>query len=104
MSVLATSDDAVSAGCRTHTSTFIDGRSVFQNGSVIALRGSFQAHGSCPSNCTRIDFASAVISGAGRSVKGGANHVPPLAASNRSLSWTNLRFSQNPSALLALAG
>ena len=102
--MLAASEAAVSAGCRTQTSTFIDGRSVFQNGSVIALRGSFQPHGSCPSNCATIDFASAVISGVGRSVAGGANQVPPLAASSRSLSRTNRRFSQKPSVLLMLAG
>src|SRR6184192_4141563 len=62
MSVLARSDDAVSAGCRTQTSTFIDGSTRFQNESVSALRGSFQTHGSSPSNCAMIDCASVVRS------------------------------------------
>src|SRR5690242_19611347 len=103
-SVLATSEAAVSAGCRTQTSTFIDGTSVFQNGSVTALRGSFHAHGSRPSNCATIACASAVIFGVARNVAGGANHVPPFAASNCSLTCTKRRFSQKPSVLLLLDG
>src|SRR5688500_12114933 len=71
ITVRATSDDAVTAGCRTQMSTFIDGRSVFQKGSVTELRGSFHAHGSCPSNCATIALASAVISGVGWTVTGG---------------------------------
>src|SRR3954462_13679072 len=103
-SVLAASDDAVSAGCRTHISTFIDGSSDFQNGSVSALRGSFHAHGSCPLNSAMTDCAAAVMSGDGRRVAGGENQLPELAASSRSLTATKRRFSQKPSVLLMLAG